>query len=96
MAWRARIAAFGSAAGLIVVGILCTALFNGTAGQILGIAAIGTGAVLATGFVFLEVGLSEDHERERERRALLKRMARPKPLQRPRLKQSRGHRHRLG
>ncbi len=96
MAWRARIAAFGSAAGLIVLGILCTALIDGTAGQILGIAAIGTGAVIATGLVFLEVGLSEDHEREREHRALLKRTARAKRLQRPRLNRSREHRHRLG
>lgn len=96
MAWRVRIAAFGSAAGLIVAGILCAALIGAGAGQITGIAAIGAGAVLATALLFLEVGFSEDRERERERRAALKRAARPQRLPRGRLGRSRGQRRRLG
>jgi hypothetical protein len=94
MAWRNRIAAFGSAVGLVIAGALCTTLIAGGAGQIVGLALIGTGAVLATGLVFLEVGLSEDRERE----AMLKRAARSKRsrLGPSRLGQSRGHRRKLG
>jgi hypothetical protein len=99
MAWRSRIAAFGSAAVLLIAGALCTALIGGNAGQIVGLALMGTGAIVATGLVFLEVGLSEDHERAREREAMLKRAKRgrrPLGLKRSRLGQSRGHRRRLG
>ena len=96
MAWRVRMAAFGSAAILIVAGILCAALITTNAGQIIAFAAIGVGAVLATALVFLEVGLSEDRERERERRAALRQATRPNRLTRPRLGRSRGHRRRLG
>ena len=95
MAWRLRIAAFGSAAILIVAGTLCAALIATSAGQVIAFAAIGVGAVLATALVFLEVGLSEDRERERERRAALRQSTRPKRLIRPRLGRSRGHRRRL-
>jgi hypothetical protein len=94
MPWRTRIAAFGSAVALIVAGALCTALIAGGTGQIVGLALAGTGAVLATGLVFFEVGLSEDRERD----AMLKRarrQKRPLPLERSRLGQSRGHRRRL-
>jgi hypothetical protein len=66
---------------------------GGETGQLLGLALIGTGAVLATGLVFLEVGSSEDRERAREA-ALSERTGRQlRP--RPRLGQSRGHRRRL-
>ena len=94
MAWRTRIAAFGSTIAFVIAGALCAALIAGGTGQILGLALIGTGAVLATGLVFLEVGLSEDRERE----AMLKRAVRskrPLPRERSRLGQSRGHRRRL-
>jgi hypothetical protein len=94
MAWRSRIAAFGSTAVLVIAGALCMALVSGNTGQILGLALIGSGAIVATGLVFLEVGLSEDRERE----AMLKpaRAKRPIRLNRSRLGQSRGHRRRLG
>lgn len=95
---RTRIAAFGSALALIVAGALCTALTSGETGQVIGLALLGVGAVLAVGLVFFEVGLSEDRERAREallakRAAASGRGTRPR---RPRLGQSRSHRRRLG
>jgi hypothetical protein len=62
---RQRIASFGSAAALIVAGAVCAASIGGGTGQVLALALIGIGFVLATSLVFLEVGLSEDKERAR-------------------------------
>jgi hypothetical protein len=93
MTRRSRITAFGSALGLVVAGVVCLAAIAGGAGQILGFLLIGLGLVLATSLVFLEVGLSEDRERARERKvASRKRLARS---WRPKLDRSRGHRRRL-
>ncbi len=58
--------AFGSAAALILAGILAAILIGDGTGQLLAIVLIGLGLVLATSLVFLEVGLSEDRERTRE------------------------------
>jgi hypothetical protein len=66
MTRRSRVLSFGSAALLVVVGAVCAAIFSGTVGQVLAMVLIGLGLVLATGLVFLEVGLSEDKERARE------------------------------
>jgi len=63
---RARIAAFGSAAGLSVAGVVC-GLFGGSLGTALALVLIPLGLVAITSLAFLEVGLSEDRERERER-----------------------------
>jgi hypothetical protein len=62
MAPRARVLAFGSAAALVVAGSLCAVLIDGLTGQVLAIALItlGLGAVVL--LLFLEVGLSEEHE----------------------------------
>ena len=70
MTARTRNASFGTAAVLIVAGILCAALLDGTAAGVVAIALIGVGGVLAVALVFLAVGLSEDRERaaEEERR----------------------------
>jgi hypothetical protein len=77
---RTRIAAFGSAAALTVVGVLCGVLIDGLVGQVLAIALISFGLGGALLLVFFEVGLSEDHEREREERARLrKRRSTPPP-----------------
>lgn len=78
---------------LVIAGALCTALISDNTGQIVGLALIGSGAIVATGLVFLEVGLSEDREREAMRKPA--RRKRPLRLNRPRLGQSRGHRRRL-
>ena len=85
--------AFGLAAAFVIAGALCAALTTGDTGQLVGLALIGTGAVLATGLVFLEVGLSEDRERAREA-AFAKRAGR-QSRPRARLGQSRGHRRGL-
>jgi len=67
---RTRNLSFGAAAVLIVAGILCAALLDGTAAGVVAIALIGVGGVVAVALVFLAVGLSEDRERaaEEERR----------------------------
>jgi hypothetical protein len=93
MSRRSRIAAFGSAAVLVVLGVVCAIVVGGTAGPILAFVLIGMGLILATSLVFLEVGLSEDHERDRERKVLQRR--RPSGPRRPRLDRSRSHRRRL-
>jgi hypothetical protein len=107
MGRRHRIAWFGSAAALIVTGAICAAAVGGGTGQILALALIGVGLVLATSLVFLEVGLSEDKDRARTPflggGTTLKRSARTGPggpragLGRSRggLGRSRSHRRRL-
>lgn len=89
MSPRARLVAFGSAAGVVVAGAICAAVFAGIAGELVGVALItlGLGAVVL--LVFLEVGLSEDRERaedqERRRRRAVQRERSPRrPLRWPR------------
>ena len=97
---RGRIVSFGSAGVLVLVGSLLAVLLGGEAGQILALVLIGLGLVSATGLVFLEVGLSEDRERERDRQRERERQ-RPRPWRRPdrtrrsTIERSRGHRRRL-
>jgi hypothetical protein len=94
MTVRARIAAYGLAVLLVVAGAACAAALGGETGEILALVLIGLGFVAITGFVFLEVGLSEDRERERLGRARGRRSLR---LKRPRrrLDRMRGERRRL-
>ena len=66
MSTRARVIAFGSAALLVVVGVVLGALVGGSTGEVLVLVLAGLGLVAATSLVFLEVGLSEDRERARE------------------------------
>jgi threonine/homoserine/homoserine lactone efflux protein len=66
VARRARILAFGTAAGLVVAGAVCAAVIGGLLGQVLAIALITAGLGGALLLVFYEVGLSEDRERARE------------------------------
>jgi hypothetical protein len=65
MSQRRRIVAFGSVALLILAGVLCAAVIGGGTGETLALVLIGLGLVLATSLVFLEIGLSEDRERDR-------------------------------
>jgi hypothetical protein len=62
VARRARILAFGSAAGLVVAGVMCRDL----TGEALAIALVSVGLDAALLLVFLEVGLSEDRQRTRD------------------------------
>lgn len=93
MTRRGRIASFGSAGALVVVGTVCAVAVSGGVGAMLALVLIGLGFVLATGLVFLEVGLSEDRQRAQERQA--KRRPRPRRMARPKIERSRGHRRRL-
>lgn len=63
---RVRVAAFGSAAVLVVAGLVCAALVGGLTGQVLAIAFVTLGLGGALLLAFLEVGLSEDQARARE------------------------------
>jgi NADH:ubiquinone oxidoreductase subunit 6 (subunit J) len=85
---RPRVLAFGSAAALVVAGLICAALVGGLTGEVLAIALItlGLGAVVL--LMFLEVGLSEERELAREE---MRRRPRPtdrgrrlRPRRRPR------------
>ena len=67
MSRRARILGFGSAALLVIAGVACAVLVPDGTGEVLTLALMGTGLIVATSLVFLEVGLSEDRERARER-----------------------------
>jgi hypothetical protein len=93
---RARIALYGSTALLIVAGAVCAAAFGGGTVQFVGFLLIGAGLIIAMGLVFLEVGLSEDRERAREREATLgNQPTKSGRLKTPRVERSRGHRRRL-
>jgi hypothetical protein len=91
---RSRALSYGSAVALVLVGGACAALISGATGQILAIGLIGVGLVGLVSLAFLEVGLSEDRDRERSR---------PPPtgsggvrrLRPPRLGRRRGQRRRL-
>ena len=67
MTRRSRILGFGSAGLLVIAGAVCAAVVGGRTGEMLALVLLSLGFVEATSLVFLEVGLSEDHERARER-----------------------------
>jgi hypothetical protein len=66
MTKRSRIVAFGFAGLLVLAGGAGASILTGTLGQVLALALIGLGLVLATSLIFLEVGLGEDRERARD------------------------------
>jgi hypothetical protein len=53
---------------LVLAGAICAAAVPGVTGEVLTIALISAGLAGAALLVFLEVGLSEDRERARQRR----------------------------
>jgi len=69
MSRRSRIAGFGSAGLLVLLGIACAVIFSGAFGQNLAFVLVALGLVLATSLVFYEVGLTEDRARAREDKA---------------------------
>jgi hypothetical protein len=95
MTVRGRIVAYGLAVLLIVAGAVCAAVVGGETGEVLALVLIGLGFVGIVGLVFLEVGLSEDRERERMGRGRERRSVRVK-RPRSRLERMRGERRRLG
>ena len=66
MSGRQRILAYGSAAGLMLIGVICGFAVPGLVGDIirLSLITLGMGAVLL--LVFYEIGLSEDKARAKE------------------------------
>jgi hypothetical protein len=74
---RSRILAFGSAAVLVLAGAACGVLVGGLTGDVLLIALTMVGLGGALLLVFLEVGLSEDRERDRDERRRREPPARP-------------------
>jgi len=97
MSKRSRISAFGCAGLLVVAGAVCAAVIGGGTGELAALVLIGLGFVAATSLVFLEVGLSEDRERARDRaRAAQGRSGRRGIRDRPRLDRMRGRPRRLG
>lgn len=95
MTKRSRIISFGAAGLLVLAGIGGALVFAGTLGQVLALVFISLGCVLATALVFLEVGLSEDREREQE---AARRRAKPRslrPRRPPALDRMRGRPRRL-
>jgi hypothetical protein len=96
MSKRSRILAFGSAALFVIAGGVCAAVIGDGLGEALALGLIGIGLVGATSLVFLEVGLSEDREREREERRSRAKL--PPSAERPRrlrLERLRGRHRRL-
>jgi hypothetical protein len=77
MAPRARAIAFGSAAALVVAGVICALVIGGVTGEALALALVSLGFGAVVLLVFLEVGLSEDRDRakdeERRRKLAAKR-----------------------
>jgi hypothetical protein len=65
MAPRWRVATFGVAAALVLAGVLCAAAVGGVTGDVLAMALTGSGLLAAVSLAFLEVGLSEDRDRDR-------------------------------
>jgi hypothetical protein len=78
---------------LVVAGVVCAAAVVTETGEVLATVFVGLGLVGVIGLVFLEVGLSEDRERERERRRAerLKRPEKPRRRVSARPLRRRGH-----
>jgi hypothetical protein len=90
---RGRIAGYGAVALLLLGGVACAELVPGGTGPLLALSLIGVALVALISLVFMEVGLSEDRERER-----LSEHARPPDRRRltgSRLDRRRGRRRRL-
>jgi hypothetical protein len=75
---RTRIVAFGSATLLVVAGIATLALTSGVAGEAVATGLIAFGLIGIVSLIFLEVGLSEDRERARQRAPVTRLPPRPR------------------
>ncbi len=82
MSRRSRIAGFGSAGLLVLLGVASAVIFSGALGQNLAFVLVALGLVLATSLVFYEVGLTEDRARAREDSARRREEARRREAER--------------
>jgi hypothetical protein len=80
---RARLLSFGGAGLVIVIGGVAGPLLGGITGEAIAIALISVGAIAIVSLFFLEIGLSEDRERARERGARAVRRRPPRRRRRP-------------
>jgi membrane protein implicated in regulation of membrane protease activity len=69
MSPRSRVLSFGGAALVVVAGGVLALVAGGTAAEAVSLSLLSLGMIAIVSLVFLEVGLSEDRERERERAA---------------------------
>ena len=82
MSARNRVLCFGGSALAVVAGAIVGAVAGGTAAEAVSLSLMSLGGIALVSFAFLEVGLSEDRERARERRAARKSAPRPLPRRR--------------
>jgi hypothetical protein len=66
MTARRRLLWFGGSGLVVVLGVIAGPLIGGITGEAIMIALEGLGGIAIVSLVFLEVGLSEDRERDRE------------------------------
>jgi len=83
MTSRTRLLSFGSAAVAIVLGVIAGPVLGGITGEAIAIALVSVGGIAVVSLVFLEVGLSEDRERVRERAVRKVRRRPPRRRRRP-------------
>lgn len=83
MTSRTRLLSFGGAAVLIVLGVIAGPVLGGITGEAIAIALVSVGGIAIVSLVFLEVGLSEDRARARERAVRSVRRRPPRRRRRP-------------
>ncbi len=83
MTSRTRLLSFGGAAVLIVLGVIAGPVLGGITGEAIAIALVSVGGIAVVSLVFLEVGLSEDRDRARERAVRTARRRPPRRRRRP-------------
>lgn len=76
MTGRLRVAAFGTAAAIVLAGAACAAFVGGVTGEVLTIVLISIGLGGALLLVFLEIGLGEESDLAREQQRKRERQTR--------------------
>jgi len=82
MTARGRLLSFGASALVILLGVLASPVIGGITGEAISIGLVSLGGIAVVALIFLEVGLSEDRERARERAAARALRRRPPPRRR--------------
>jgi hypothetical protein len=82
MSPRIRVLSFGAAVLAVVAGSVVALSAGGTGAEAVSLSLISLGMIAFVSLIFLEVGLSEDRDRERERAATRGGRRRPLPRRR--------------